>query len=113
MLTRMNLELARGEAGAFLIPIVSDVALDISAAGAVRVDLFRLGALADEAAVVQCSDDNARIERVVSSGTTVSFRFLIPADVSAALDKGDYDWRETDVIGGLKTETIGGVLTVV
>lgn len=113
MITRMNLELSRGEAGVFEIPLTSDVSIDISAADAVRVDVFRLGRLQDEAAVVECTVANGRIEKVTSSGLTVTFRFLIPASVSADLDKGDYEWIETDVIGGIKTETVGGVLTVV
>lgn len=114
MLSRVNLELKRGEDGVFEIPLSSSSgSMDISAADAVRVDVFRLGALQAEAPLVECMEANGRIERVTSSGAVVTFRFFIPAAVSASLPVGDYEWRETDLIGGLKTESIGGVLTVV
>lgn len=113
MLVNMNLEMERGKDGVFEVPLSQgSESLDISGPDAVRVDVFRLGALQDEAAVVECTEANGRIEKVVTSGTEVKFKFLIPKAVSSTLPAGDYRWKERDVIDGLETETIGGVLTV-
>lgn len=115
MLERMNLSLSRGEDAVFEVPLSTDDqgGLDISAADAVRVDVFRLGALAAEPPLIECTVENNRILKVVESGAEVRFRFLIPKEASAVLPAGDYRWVESDVQNGLKTETIGGVITVV
>lgn len=113
MLARKNLELERGRDAVFEIPLGQPgSSMDISAENSVQVDVYRLGAFEDEAPVFSCTESNGRIAKVTTTGETVTFRWKVPKEVSATLLRGDYFWRETDMSGGLETESIGGVLTV-
>lgn len=112
MINRVNLRCERGKAAAFAVSLTDGVAMDISADAAVRVEVYRLGALMDEAALVSCTEANGRIFKVTESGTTVAFQFKLEAADTAALAAGDYEWVATDTQNGLATESVGGVLHI-
>lgn len=114
MIYKQNLQLKKGQDGVFEIPLsfLDGRALDISAPNSVRVDVYSMGAYEGDAPVLSIDENSGSIQKVTETGAVVVFRFRITASQSAAMAVGDYRWVEIDLDGGLKTATIGGVLTV-
>lgn len=114
MITRINFSVAQGaDLSAEVSVTASSGTIDWSDAGAVQVEVYRVGAFEDEAPLFTLLESASEIERTTPGpAATVAFRFLVSEERTAEMIKGDYEWRCVDTSGELTTESAGGVLTI-